>query len=301
MSFSEYIKAVATGQKGNYELNEKQTKNVITSILTNQFTQSQIGAYLASWRARYETDSELLYAFNALTKFVRPQNTLPQSIELGYPYDGKSKNSFLYALAAKYVLKDGIELIISSDKTLEPKRGISALELNEKVSFEDNIHLLNRANFLPELSSLTTIRNELTVRTVFNTIEKLTNPCSSKYAIIGLHHKPYVEKYQKILNDRYERLMIVQGDEGSPEMSKSGSIWILEGDNLTEQYVDFGKLGIKSVHRKIKMSIKEMADIIENPNEEYKAVAKLNAALLLIASKKFDTIDQALSHLQVNQ
>lgn len=301
MSFSEYIKAVATGSKGNYELTIAQSEDVITKILTQTFTQAQIGAYLASWRARYETDNELKAAFNALTKFVRPQNSLPQSIELGYPYDGKNKNSFLYVLAAKDVLKDGIELIISSDKTLEPKRGISALELNKKVSFADNIHLLNRVSFLPELSSLTTIRNELTVRTVFNTIEKLTNPCGSKYAIIGLHHKPYVEKYQKILNARYERLLIVQGDEGSPEMSKSGSIWILEGDTLTEQYVDFDKLGIKSVHRKVKMSIEEMADIIKNPNKEYKAVAKLNAALLLIASKKFDTIDQALLHLQVNQ
>jgi len=301
LSFSEYIKAVATGSKGNYELTIAQSEDVITKILTQTFTQAQIGAYLASWRARYETDNELKAAFNALTKFVRPQNSLPQSIELGYPYDGKNKNSFLYVLAAKDVLKDGIELIISSDKTLEPKRGISALELNKKVSFADNIHLLNRVSFLPELSSLTTIRNELTVRTVFNTIEKLTNPCGSKYAIIGLHHKPYVEKYQKILNARYERLLIVQGDEGSPEMSKSGSIWILEGDTLTEQYVDFDKLGIKSVHRKVKMSIEEMADIIKNPNKEYKAVAKLNAALLLIASKKFDTIDQALLHLQVNQ
>ena len=301
MSFSEYIKAVATGNKGNYELTPFQAEDVITKILTQTFTQSQIGAYLASWRARYETDNELKVAFNTLTKFVRPQNSLPQSIELGYPYDGKSKNSFLYALAAKEVLKDGIELIISSDKTLEPKRGISALELNEKVSFSSNIHLLDRANFLPELSSLTTIRNELTVRTVFNTIEKLTNPCGSKYAIIGLHHKPYVEKYKKILNTRYERLLIVQGDEGSPEMSKSGSIWILEADKLTEQYIDFDKLGIKSVHRKTKMGIKEMEDIIKSPNKEYQAVAKLNAALLLIASKKFDTINQALSHLQVSQ
>jgi len=301
LSFAQYIKAVATGQKGNYELNEEQTENVITSILTNKFTQSQIGAYLASWRARYETDSELLYAYNTLTKFVRPQKNMPQSIELGYPYDGKNKNSFLYALAAKELLKDGLELIISSDKTLEPKRGVSALELNEKVQFSDNIHLIDRENFLPELSSLTTIRNELTVRTVFNTIEKLTNPCGSRFAIIGLHHKPYVQKYQKILHARYERLLIVQGDEGSPEMSKSGSIWIVEGDSLTEQYVDFDKLCIKSVHRKEKMDIKEMAEIIDNPNEEYKSVAKLNAALLLIASKKYDSISQALSHLQVNR
>lgn len=301
MSFSEYIKAVATGIKGNYELTPAQSEDVITKILTKTFTQAQIGAYLTSWRARYETDNELKASFNALTKFVQPQNNLPKSIELGYPYDGKNKNSFLHVLAAQNVLKDDIELIISSDRTLEPKRGVSALELSKKVSFSKNIHLLNRVNFIPELSSLTTIRNELAIRTIFNTIEKLTNPCGSKYAIIGLHHRPYIEKYQKILNARYERLLIVQGDEGSPEMSKSGSIWILEGGTLTEQYIDFDKLGIKSVHRKVKMSIEEMADIIKNPNKEYKTVAKLNAALLLIASKKFNTIDQALSHLQVNQ
>ena len=301
MSFSQQIKAVATGQKGNYELNQEQTEDVITDILNSKFTQSQIGAFLASWRARYETDNELSYAYNALTKFIRPQKSLLESIELGYPYDGKNKNSFLYVLAAKEVLKSGIEIIISSDKTLEPKRGISALELSKKVEFPNNIHLLDRANFLPELSSLTTIRNELTLRTVFNTIEKLTNPCDSKYAIIGLHHKPYVEKYQKILNNRYKRLLIVQGDEGSPEMSKSGSIWILEDNHVTQEYVDFEKLQIKSVHRKEKMSIDEMAEIIAHPNEEYQSVAKLNAALLLIASKRYDSISQALSHLQVNQ
>ena len=290
MSFTTYIKAVATGIKGNKELSPEQTEDAVTKILTKKFTPAQTGAFLASWRARYETDDELTHAFNALSKFVRTQKNLPNSIELGYPYDGKKKNTYIYALAAKEI---DIELIISSDKTLEPKRGISALELNEKIQFPTNVQLLNRIDFLPELSALTDLRNELTVRTVFNTIEKLSNPCGSKYAIIGLHHKPYVEKYKKILHNKYERLVIVQGDEGSPEMSKSGFIWILENGELKEEYIDFKELDLNSVYKKEIMPIDKMAEIIKSPNEDYKGVAKLHIALLLVASKKYNSVKEA--------
>lgn len=100
MSFKKYIKAVGTGVKGNRDLTQEEIEDAIEQILLNKVTPSQIGAFLIGWRTKLETNEELKGCVEALRKFMKFQK-VEDSIELGYSFDGRCDNPFLFPLFGK--------------------------------------------------------------------------------------------------------------------------------------------------------------------------------------------------------
>ncbi|MFW2380017.1 glycosyl transferase, partial [Aliarcobacter butzleri] len=90
------------------------------------------------------------------------------------------------------------------------------------------IHFFDRVQYFKELSDMTTLRQELGLRTAFNTIEKLLNPSLSEYGATTAFHKPYVQKYLDIFSSHFKKVVVLKGSEGSAEVFKDGKYWIKE-------------------------------------------------------------------------
>ena len=132
----------------------------------------------------------------------------------------------------------------------------------------------------------------LGLRTGLNTVEKLLNPANSKYALIGTFHKPFVEKYAKIFGDQYERLFIVQGNEGTPEVFSKCKYWVCEDGEISEHYInpaDFGVTYQKSWER---ITLEESLEAIENPSSEFLKLAQFNAALYLLLTGRVASMEE---------
>ena len=97
MNFKKYIKAVGTGIKGNRELTHEEVIDAVCSILENKVTHAQVGAFLVGWRTKLETDEELKACVQALKKYMKFQK-VENSLELGYSFDGRKNNPFLFPL-----------------------------------------------------------------------------------------------------------------------------------------------------------------------------------------------------------
>ena len=110
MSFHEYIRAVGTGPKSNRELSKDEITNAIESILNQTVHSEQIAAFLLGWRVRLETVDELKTTFDVCNKYIK-RVKIENSIELGYPFDGKADNPYLLPLIAKYLKKFDLNLI----------------------------------------------------------------------------------------------------------------------------------------------------------------------------------------------
>lgn len=296
MEFKNVIKTVGTGPKGNRELSEEEVVFVINSILDRSFTESQIGAFLIAWRARYESDNELRFALRTLKNFVNSPLKVEESIEIGYQSDGKNRNPYLFLHSAHYI-KD-TKLYISYDESTPVKFGYTLKDLKKSIELPDNVILQDREEYLPQLSNLRSLRVDIAMRTIFNTIEKLLNPIGSKYAIIGLHHTPYIQKYKKLYEGMYERLTIVKGDEGGPEISKSTQIVTIDRDGKEyEERIELEEFGLKSVESKNILEKSEYLSRQNQPTTDYVRISKLNAALLLVASKKYNSVKEAFFSL----
>jgi len=304
MNFFKYIKAVGTGPRLNRDLTKEETIEAISGILEQRCESEQAAAFLLLLRVKLESNEELLGCLEAFEKYIKRVN-IPQSIELGFSYDGKTKQPYLFPLYGKvlenffkkYQDIESFELVISADNPQVAKPKLTVKQIANVVELKSNIHFFDRANYFKELSSLASLRRKLYMRTMFNTVEKLLNPANSKYCITSAFHKPYVEKYTKLFSQKYENMLIIKGSEGMPEIFKDFKYWYKEKDEIIEKSLKLSYFNINYNDFFKNITLEEAKSAIENPSEELMKLAKLNVAILLFAAKRVGTIEKAFEML----
>ncbi len=296
MDFQNYIRAVGTGPKSNRELDPVEVVDAINQILKGEIVPERITAFLLGWRVRLETSTELAAVVEAFDKYIS-RVSVPDSIELGYPYDGKTDYPYLFPLYGKYLKKVGLNLVVSGDHLQPAKDGVTVKDICTNMELDDNIHYFDRETYFKELSALTDLRNILGLRTAFNTAEKLHNPANSDYAITAAFHKPYVEKYTKVFAKNYKNFLVVKGSEGTPEFFGRCKFWTNDNGEITENVIEPEEFGINYTTTYEKITLEEALDVIKNPSEEIEKLAKLNVALLLVSANKAKTIEEGFEML----
>jgi anthranilate phosphoribosyltransferase len=292
MGFHEYIRAVGTGPKSNRELTKIEMADAMECILTQSVHPEQIAAFLLGWRVRLESIDELKTSLEVCNKYIK-RTTVKNSIELGYPFDGKADNPYILPLVAKYLKKFDLNLVVTGDELQPAKKGLTLKELHKNIEFDNNIHYFDRSDYFKELSDLSKIRNILGLRSAFNTIEKLLNPGNSKYAVNAAFHKPYVVKYNELFGKNYEHLVIVKGNEGTPEIFSKCKYWLNKDGDISEHLIDPEYFGINYKKSTTIISKEDSLNMTRNPSDELEKLAKLNAAMFLIAAKKSSDIKEA--------
>ncbi|PUE67752.1 glycosyl transferase [Arcobacter lacus] len=304
MNFKKYIKAVATGPKGNKDLTIDETADAIEQILLNKVTPAQAAAFLIGWRTKYETNEELKGAILALRKFMKFKK-IEDSIELGYSFDGRCENPFLFPLYEE-VLKNfyknnqdvkRLNLVISGDYLQPAKVGITTKDIFLHIDQGQYIHYFNRVEYLKELSDMTALRQELGLRTAFNTVERLLNPSLSEYGVTTAFHKPYVQKYLDIFSSHFKKVVVLKGSEGSPEVFKDGKYWMKEDKNIIESSFSLKDFGIDYREEFNNITLEESLNIIKNPDNNTLKLAKFNIALILLFANRVKSLDEAWQRL----
>jgi len=296
MDFFKYIHAVGTGKKGNRDLTFDESRDMMTQVLNQSIHGEQIAAFLLGWRLKPETTEEFRGALSACDACITHKE-VANSLELGYPFDGKAKNPYIFPLVAKVLEESKLNLVIIGDDRQPAKGGITTKEICTEIEITPNTHYFDRADFFKEMHQLTEIRNRLGLRTGFNTIEKLPHVAKSEYAITGIFHKPYLKKYVEIFSDRYKGFALIQGNEGTPELFSKGRLWISKEKELQEFIIDPEHYGIHYKKSWETISLEDSLNQLKNPSDEYMKLAKLNAAIYLFVAGNATSIDEAYEKL----
>ena len=295
-AFLPYLKCVGTGPKRNRDLSKDEIKIVMRAFLNNEIFPEQVSAFLLGWRVKGETLDEFAASIEVFDEFIL-QEPLANSIEFGYPYDGKVKNPYIFPLIARYLEKFNLNLSLHGDLLQPSKAGTTLKEICDHTPLGSNIYYYDRSGYFKELHALSDIRAKLGLRSSFNTIEKLLNITQSDTAIIGAFHKPFVEKYIALFKDRYKKLVIIKGNEGTPEIFSKCAITIVENGKVEEIKVDpkdFGIMYSKSAER---ISLETSLKLIENPSEDLLKLAQLNAAVILFLTGRVESIKEGFELL----
>ncbi len=288
-TFHKTIKAVGTGVKHNYDLEVEEMEYAMDEILNNNAYPEQISAFLLGWRIKPETVNEFKGALNSFDKFVK-KTPIDNSIEIGYPYDGKVNNPYLFSLIAKYLKSFDLNIVVSGDKLQPAKAGITVKEICDNKILEENLFYFDRKDYFKELSDLTTIRERLGLRSGINSIERLLNPANSKMALLGVFHKPFVEKYIEIFSSRYDKLVIIKGNEGTPEIFSKCKYWLIQDGEIEENTIDPIDFGINYKKSWDRITLQESLETINNPTSELLKIVKLNVAMILFSYGKVKSI-----------
>lgn len=296
MDFFKYIHAVGTGEKGNCDLTLQEAKDMMEQVLKQEVYSEQVAAFLLGWRLKPETTDEFRGVVEACDGFVK-KTPIANSLELGYPFDGKVNNPFMFPLIAKVLQDADLELVVVGDDLTPAKAGITLKDVATHIELSRNAHYFDRADFFKEMHDLTQLRMRLGLRTGLNTIEKLTHVASSEFAITGVFHKPFVKKYVEVFSHRYKQFGLIQGNEGTPELFSKGRLWVVNGDDVEEFIIDPAYYGINYTKSWEKITLEESLEQTNNPSDEFLKLARLNAAVYLFVSQKAKTIEEAYEKL----
>ncbi len=256
MNINEAIKAVISRQN----LNENEMHDVMSSIMTGQTTDAQIGAFLVGLSMKGETIEEI-------TASAKVMRALATSVELsGNDYlvdtcgtggDGlglfniSTASAFVVAAAGGRVAKHG-------NRSISSKSGSADVLEAAGINLNINPELISRCieeigvgfMFAPAHHSAMKHaigpRKELAVRTIFNVLGPLTNPAKAPNQIMGVYDKGLVEPIANVLKGLNSRhVMVVHSEDGLDEFSIAKKTYVAElKDNNISTYTvhphDFG-------------------------------------------------------------
>lgn len=297
-----FIKKVATGPKGNEDFSFEEAAEAMRLMLSSDVSDVEKSSFLVGWRLKPETNEEYRGALQALLKNTI-SSPIENSFELGFPYDGKNDFPFLFPLVGKFLKNQGINLVVTGCERVPSKEGVNVKMIHQRLkgtNLEGYYHYFERKNYLPAFSELAPMRNQIGLRTALNTLEKFSLVARSSFGATGVFHKPYVNKYAEIFKDHLTRFLLVSGAEGSPELCKRSKVWIVDGAEILELFVDPEEFGIRSESfgsYSLPLTLDDQIKHLMEPSESMIQMARLNAALYLLVVCKGSDLKENFNKL----
>lgn len=236
LSVQQYLKEVARGKRGSKNLTYEETAEVVRLMIDGKVSDVQIAAYFIAQRMKMESSDELLAFVKGFQqnsdKLKLNEVVQDRIIDFAGPYTGR--NTFAATIPSAILLAEkGIPTFLHSSESLPPKYGISikailtqlgvttsqSLEALSETIHAYQIGFAHTDQFCPSLQKLRFIREELGVRTLMNTVEKLLNISNAKSIVMGAFHRSAIINIAPIFAElSYENVYIVQGVEGSEDL-----------------------------------------------------------------------------------
>jgi anthranilate phosphoribosyltransferase len=228
----QWIKAVGTGKRGSRDLTYDESAAVAHMIARKEATDVQIASWLIAERMKSESDDEIMAFIHVFRKYCAPIQSFTNSINCAGPYDGRRYCPITIPVSL-LMASVQVPLVLHGGDSLPPKEGTSVKEMLEalgvriqkdvtqweRVFSSVHINFVWTEQLCPPLQSVRHIRQEMGLRTMLNTVEKVINPVQSANLIMGVNHRTAMQHLIHILpRSGFETSYIVQGIEGSEDL-----------------------------------------------------------------------------------
>lgn len=238
------IKAVAQGQT----LTQEQSSKAFEAIMTGQGSDAQIGALLMGLHVRGETVDEIAGAARVLRAKALSVKAPEGAIDTcGTGGDAKGTHNistcaaFVVAGAGVPVAKHGNKSISSRSGSADVLKSLGvnldcAPETIERCIAECGLGFMFAPAHHAAMRHVAKVRGELGVRTIFNLLGPLANPAATKYQIVGVFHRKWVEPVAKVLGLLgVERAWVVHGADGLDELTTTtvSDVAVLDGGTVS--------------------------------------------------------------------
>lgn len=259
-----HLRAIGQGPRAGRDLTCDEARDAMELILSGGATRAQMGGFLLLERYKGESVDELLGfadAVRAHATTIRPK--VSGLLDIGSPYDGRKKSIVVSPSSSIVAAAAGVPVVMHGEKDLGPKHGVPIGDVLEALGVEidaepadverqiETIGLgyMHQSRFAPDVAAMREVREEVALRTVFATVEKIWNLASADYSIVGLTHLPYMEKMLAAASNLgFKRVLIVQGIEGNEDAptSRACRAFLWEGGETQELRIDASEFGLQA-------------------------------------------------------
>jgi anthranilate phosphoribosyltransferase len=239
-------------------LTREQARETLVQISKGTYSESEVTAFITVYLMRSITIDELQGFRDALLELcVRVDVNGFDVIDIvGTGGDGKNTfnistlSCFVVAGTGQKVAKHGnygASTISGASNVMEQlgyKFKNDASALRREVD-EANICFLHAPQFHPALKAVGAIRRNLGVRTFFNMLGPLVNPCFPPFQLIGVYSLEMARVYNYLLQQGDQAFTIIHGLDGYDEISLTGDTKVIS--NRGEKIYSAEQLGKRSV------------------------------------------------------
>lgn len=193
------------------ELTSEETKQILLNITQGKHSQAQIAALLTAFQMRSITTDELIGFREALMETCTPINFAPYKPVDIVGTGGDGKNTFNISTCACFVVAGaGYKVAKHGNYGATSVSGASNVIEMHGVHFSNNPDVLTRSieecNFAymhaqlfnPAMKSVAPVRKDLGVRTLFNLLGPLVNPCKPAYQLLGVADLAQMRLYTNV-------------------------------------------------------------------------------------------------------
>jgi anthranilate phosphoribosyltransferase len=314
--FKSLLKEVARGKRGSRDLSYEEALEAADWILTQKATPAQIGAFFIAERIKMETVEEL-EAFVATCRKYAYRAPIIEGIDCSGPYDGRTKSFYATFAAAFLAAAAGLPVTLHGTPSLPPKRGITLDDMLKLRSVEADsvprerivetakqtgVLYVPSEQWCPPLKAIRSIREELDMRTVLNTAEKLVDFSCSPYLIFGVYHNTVFERMSRLSSNlKFKKALIVQGAEGSEDLhiERPTRTYYVSGGEAQLLVIDPEAYGIDTPVPEVEWTAAEQVATVEavlqgSGDMAFTNQVLLNAAVRLWVADKADSIEEAI-------
>ncbi len=298
-------------------LTRQEAHDVLVNISKEQYKPEQIAAFLTVFQMRPIAVQELSGFRDALLELCLPiQFDTKETIDIvGTGGDGKNTfnistiSSFVVAGAGYKVTKHGnygVSSTCGSSNVLEYLGYTFTNDTDElqRQLERANICFLHAPKFHPAMKAVAPVRRALGVKTFFNMLGPLVNPCKPKYNLLGVFNLHLSRLYQYILQQTDRRFSVVYALDGYDEVSLTGKTKVRtnEGEFVLNPS-DFGKPKLQPTQLYGGDTVPEAAQIFTNilsgkGTTAQNEVVTTNAGLAIKCIKPNQSISDCIAEAQ---
>ncbi|GLX70028.1 anthranilate phosphoribosyltransferase [Paenibacillus glycanilyticus] len=315
--FTKLLKEVGRGKRGARDLTYEEALEAADWIMNRKATPAQMGAFFIAERIKMESVEELEAFVNVCRKSAYRAPIL-EGLDCAGPYDGRVKSFFASFATAFLLASAGLPVTLHGAKSLPPKWGVTLLDMLAEIGISKpqlarervipiaaatGVLFVDTEEWCPPLKELRGIREELGMRTVLNTAEKLIDFSHSPYLAFGVFHNTVFDRMSKLLTDlQYRRALIVQGTEGSEDLfiDRPTRTYIVENGEARLHVIDPETFGLEAIlPEKTEWTAAEQIETAEavlqgNAHIGYVNQVLLNAAVRLRLADRAESVEEAL-------
>lgn len=230
------MKAILNKLLGHRDLSIDEAREIMVRIMSGEFNDAQIAAFLVALRAKGETSSEIAGFAQAMREKMITVPVTVDAIDM-CGTGGDAKGTFNISTVASFavagvgvpVAKHGNRSVTSScgsadvlaelgvNIDMEPDKVARAVEqVGLGFMFAPSLH--------PAMKHVMPARKSLGIRTVFNILGPLSNPAGVRRQLLGIFDGTLTETLAKVLKKLGSRqALLVYGEDGLDELTTTTS------------------------------------------------------------------------------
>jgi anthranilate phosphoribosyltransferase len=292
-------------------LSREDAREILINISKGVYNESELAAFMTVFLMRSITVEELSGFRQALLELCVKVDLAGMEVLDIVGTGGDGKNTFnISTLACIIAAGAGVKVAkhgnygatsVSGASNVMEAFGYTFRKDSGRLTKEMDITgmcFLHAPLFHPALKFVAPIRKQLGIRTFFNMLGPLVNPCLPKYQLIGVFSLELARVYNYIYQQIDRRYVIVHSLDGYDEISLTGDTRVINNEGECDLTAE--ELGKRAVHpediyggQSAEEAAKIFMKILKGEGTwPQHAVVVANAAMGIYCTAKYDTYEE---------